>query len=64
MKRLGKFEIKARKQEYTTAMGLLNAMREHYNKNDMVAMDQFLRSWTTVYSEWIADLDRLEREAK
>lgn len=64
MKRLGKFEIKARRQEYNTALGLLNVMREHYDKNDMVAMDHFIKSWTSLYTEWQGDLDRLERDGE
>ena len=64
MKRLGKFEIKERRQEYNTALGLLNVMREHYDKNDMIAMDHFIKSWTSLYTEWQGDLDRLEKETK
>lgn len=62
MKKLGKFELKARRQEYQTALGLLHVMREHYDKNDMVAMDHFIKSWTSLYTEWLMDLDREEKE--
>lgn len=62
MKKLGKFEIKARRQEYQTAIGLLHVMREHLEKGDMVAMKHFIDSWDSLYNEWLADLDR-EQEA-
>lgn len=62
MRKLGKFELKARRQEYQTALGLLLVMREHFNNNDMVAMDHFIKSWTSLYTEWLGDLDRQEKE--
>lgn len=62
MRKLGKFEVKARRQEYDTALGLLRVMREHLDNNDLVAMDHFIKSWTSLYTEWLTDLDREERE--
>jgi len=60
MKKLGKFDIKARRQEYQTAIGLLHVMREHLDKGDLQAMRTFINSWDSLYNEWLADLDRDE----
>ena len=60
MKKLGKFEIKAKKQEYQTAIGLLHVMRQHLDRGDMAAMKTFIDAWDSLYNEWLTDLDREE----
>jgi hypothetical protein len=60
MKKLGKFEIKGKRQEYQTAIGILHVMREHLDKGDMQAMRHFINTWDSLYTEWLADLDRDE----
>ena len=60
MKKMGKFERQARRQEYMTAIGILTVMREHLENNNMAAMEHFLDTWDQLYTEWLEKLDTEE----
>jgi hypothetical protein len=56
-RKMGKFEIKARRQEYHTALGILAVMREHADSGDINKIKTFIEYWDKTYTEWLEDLD-------
>ena len=57
VKAMGKFERKARQQEYRTALGILNVIKEHANNNDMGKIQAFIEVWEITYTRWLKELE-------
>lgn len=56
MKKLGKHEIKARRQEYQTALNLLTTIKEHVKNNDLGRIRAYVEVWEKTYTEWLENL--------
>lgn len=60
MKKMGKFERQARRQEYQTALGILAVVREHAENNDISKIMAFVKIWDQQYTEWLENMDEDE----
>lgn len=62
MKKMGKFERKARRQEYHTALGILAHMQEHLEAGEVDRAKAYIEFWDQTYTEWLEDLDQQDQE--
>jgi hypothetical protein len=60
MKKMGKFERQARRQEYQTALGILAVIQEHIENDDMGRIKAFVEIWDKQYTEWLENMDQDE----
>ena len=64
MKKMGKFERQARRQEYQTALGILAVIQEHIENDDMGRIKAFVEIWDKQYTEWLENMDEDELKEK
>lgn len=60
MKKMGKFERQARRQEYQTALGILAVIKEHVERDDISRIKAFVEIWDKQYTEWLDNIDQDE----
>jgi len=60
-KTMGKFEIKARRQEYMTALGILASIKEHLEAEEPSRALAYIEIWDKQYTDWLEELDLQEK---